>query len=221
MNAPLALAAVLFALPAAAGELKFFDAEGIETLEVRAQKGPLELEAGAPEIRVEVVGNEAPSECLVEITRKGSRLIIEAKNPRRRFWEKETCEAGFRVEGPSRLALKAGTGVGSVKASGWSGPAEIESGVGTVELADMGSTVQVQVGVGDARLRWAKAPARGSVEVSVGVGNAEVRLPQSSAVDAALQTGWGLTVREGTQDPKAGLKLALNSGVGDVAVRTR
>ncbi len=221
MTAPLALLAALLAAPAAAGELKFFDAEEIETLDVRAQKGPLELEAGTPEIRVEVTGNADPAECLVEITRKGSRLIIEAKNPRRRFWEKDSCEAGFRVEGPSRLAVKAGTGVGTVKASGWSGPAEIESGVGSVELADMGSTIRVRVGVGDARLRWTKAPVRGSVELTTGVGDAEIRLPKESQADAELSTGLGLTVREGKQDPKAGLKLALNSGVGDVAIRTR
>ncbi len=221
MNAPLALIAVLLAAPAAAGELKFFDAEGIEALEVRAQKGPLDLEAGAPEIRVEVVGNSNPKECLVEITRKGSRLIIEAKNPKRRFWEKDSCEAGFRVEGPSRLALKAESGVGGVKASGWKGAAEIQSGVGDVELSNMGSTILVRVGVGDTRLRWAQAPARGSVEVTTGVGDAEVRLPKGSLSDARLETGVGRATREGTQDPKAGFKLALNSGVGDVAVLTR
>ena len=219
MTAPLALLAALLAAPAAAGELKFFDAEEIETLDVRAQKGPLELEAGTPEIRVEVTGNADPAECLVEITRKGSRLIIEAKNPRRRFWEKDSCEAGFRVEGPSRLAVKAGTGVGTVKASGWSGPAEIESGVGSVEPPTWARR-SGQSRRGRRAPTVDQGPVRGSVELTTGVGDAEIRLPKESQADAELSTGLGLTVGKENRT-EGGPQLALNSGVGDVAIRTR
>lgn len=243
MNPSLVILAALAAAPVSAGELQFFDAEGIETVEVRSQRGPIDVAAGAPEIRIEVLGEAGADDCRIEISRKGSRLFIQAKSPTRWFWQDDSCKAGFRVTGPSRLALKAEAGAGDVRASGWSGSAEIDAGVGRIELSDMGgdltattgvgevvlswskpvegALVRVRLGVGDARLRWAKAPARGKVEISTGLGDAEVSLPKDSRVDSDLQTGLGSSTVEVARAPESGFKIALNSGLGDVAIRTR
>ena len=103
MKKPTLLLAALLVSPAAAADLRTFSAAGLESVEISASEGRIEVLRGGSEISVEFLGDVDPDVCLVEVSRKKGKLVISVKGRRRWYGWMKFCGAGLRVRGPAHL----------------------------------------------------------------------------------------------------------------------
>lgn len=215
-----ALAAACVSRAAAEAPMKVFPAAGITALRVESDGGDIEVRDGvAPDVRAQVL-NDDPKTCLVTAEARDATVFLKAEG-RRRLFGKSRCLAGFRVEGPGSLVLRAASGMGDITVERIRGALRIDAGMGDISVRDASADVTAHVGMGRADLRWSQAPASGAVRVEVGKGDVLLELPPDARLSARLTSGIGRTINEFGDVEDAALRIVATAGMGTVAVRRR
>lgn len=163
----------------AAGEAtktRTFDAQSINSIELKAGVGDVRIEQGSGndiEVRVTLVAkrntgifSSLPDVEKIDIaaTTRGDQLEIgvDAKNVEERWV--------LRLPKKTLSALEVKVGVGEVRVSGDVKRLEVDLGVGDVRIDVPNSAIEVQVGTGSARIKTALESA-GVIEGKTGVGD--------------------------------------------------
>lgn len=100
------LTALLLAAPGARAQSAVFPAAEVESIEIAAERGLVELRDGWESVSVETVDADE-ARCLVSVRREGATVRVEA---RARGWRSGACPAGFRVSVPPGTPVRVALG---------------------------------------------------------------------------------------------------------------
>lgn len=142
----LLLAGAAASAPAWAGS-KTFGAAGIVSLIIETEAGDVAVEAGGPEIKVEVTKPDA-EKCRVTMAPDGGRLVLRAERLKVR-WFGKGCDSGFRVTAPPTLRVELATVSGDSKIAGMRGGLDLNSVSGAAKLKEIVGTLNLNTTSGE------------------------------------------------------------------------
>ena len=218
-----------------------FNMEGITSVHLNSTAGKLVVRLCTPDETPSVIaiGNKTPP--TLEVKREGNHLHIEVKLakgwPFRRRQGANTVvrlaqrdlatlriENGYgetEVNGVAAEELRVSVGAGSVQCIQTSGSLDINVGAGKIAALAHSGLARADSGTGDVVLDVAEV-VPGEYKVDVGLGRAEVRLPEGAQVHIRASSGMGKTKVEFPNAAEdAPVLLRLNSGIGEVVVKSR
>jgi hypothetical protein len=218
-----------------------FSMDGVSSVHINNTAGKLVVRPCGPEETPSVVaiGNKAPP--TLEVKRDGDHLHIEIKLQKGWLFRRRQgantvvrlapqelgtlrIDNGYgetEVNGVTAADLRVSVGAGSVQCIQTRGSLDINVGAGKIAVLAHAGLARADSGTGDVVLDVAEVVA-GEYKVDVGLGRAEVRLPEGAEVHIRSSSGIGKTrVEFPSAAEGAASVLRLNSGIGEVVVRSR
>ncbi len=227
--------------PAGIRSEHLFSLDGIHQVVVDTTAGKVTVRRCAPEETPGVVSVGSKSSPTLEVKRDGDRLTIEVKLVKGwLFRRRQGATTVVRLDDTPLESLRLANGYGETELNGvGASDIRVNVGAGSVQCIQTRGTLDVNVGAGKISVLAHSGLARadsgtgdvvldiaevlpGDYRVDVGLGRAEVRLPAGERVNIRASSGIGKTRSE---YPSAGddapTRLKLNSGIGEVIVKTR
>jgi hypothetical protein len=156
------------------------DAEGVDTVEIDAGAGSLEVEGSADAAAISVTAiitvpgkNEEKAREIIEsdmvltLERAGDKAVLNA------YFESDGWHWGdspgirLEVEVPRRLGLRIDDGSGSIEVRDVSGDIEIDDGSGSLKMVNVGGDIRIEDGSGSVTVE----NAGGNVSINDGSGS--------------------------------------------------
>lgn len=223
----------LIASPALAQtETQEFELSSITSFELHNTSGDATVrKATGTKAKVTSHKKKFDKECKLEVTKAGSKIIVNVDQPFRK-----TCEVDFEIELPemASMDLRSSTGdfdvigtKGDITYRVGAGDVEIKadaqkidgrSGTGELEAKGILGDVNVMTGSGDTKLFYTKAPTTGEVAIKSGSGNAEITLPKDTKLISDSTIGAGKFYNEFGDDKDAGFRVNFKAGAGSLKI---
>ncbi|MBI4348748.1 MAG: DUF4097 family beta strand repeat protein [Elusimicrobia bacterium] len=124
-----------------------FGPAGIESVIIGTEAGEVAVEAGGPEIKVEVTKPDA-ERCRVTMAPDGGRLVLRAERRKAR-WFGKGCGSGFRVTAPATLRVELSTVSGDSKVAGMKGGLDLHSVSGAARLTEIAGSLELNTTSGE------------------------------------------------------------------------
>lgn len=187
--------------------------EKVTKVVVNGDVGDLTIKAGTPaRVTTEQRWNlAAPT---VTETIHGGVLMVTTRCPN---LPENNCSVDVVATVPSRVAVDATAGVGTILTRSLSGPEVLHSGVGSIASADVrATTFEARVGAGDVLVSLPAAP--GVTTLVTGTGDIHASVPPGGYVLATRSEVGHVYVTGVTDDAHASRRLTASTGAGDVFV---
>lgn len=218
-----------------------FSLEGVRQVTVDTTAGKVTVRRCAPDETPGVVSVGSKASPTLEVKRDGDRLLIEVKLVKGWLFRRRQgattvvrlddtpldsirLQNGYgetELNGVAAAEIRVNVGAGSVQCIQTRGSLDVNVGAGKISVLAHSGLARADSGTGDVVLDIAEV-VPGDYRVDVGLGRAEVRLPAGERVNIRASSGIGKTRSE---YPSAGedapTRLKLNSGIGEVIVKTR
>lgn len=219
-----------------ASEIKEFDTSKISTVEVKNTSGEIRVLAASEKVSSVVATKRQFGEnCQLIVDQRGAALVVEVKKAR----SAPECEVDLEVKAPRVAGLSLESGSGRIRVEGLSGDLNFRSGSGRVDVDSEIHHLNGQTGSGDISLRGLKgggnllvgsgrvslvyrtAPSSGTLIVRAGSGSTDIAFPKSAKVSTSYSAGSGRLINELGDAPDAKFKILVQSGSGDLHIRSQ
>lgn len=232
------MSSILFLLAGLAfAETREFDVKNLKKLAVENTSGKIVVSAtDDAKATVDYSKKQFSDSCKMSLDMQGDTLVaIVARSGG--IQVKEDCVVDFKIRVPKKtnVDLKVGSGSialigtegeldcrigsGTLKADGAFTTVKCDAGSGGLEINGIKGSAQLAAGSGPVRARFTEVPNKGELEVRTGSGNATVVVPKGAKVKTALFAGSGSVHDDVGNDPKAGYRVSMRAGSGDLSLK--
>ena len=220
----------------AATETKTFDINNLKELEISAEVSKVSVATTkADKATVIFTKNKVDKNCKISAEKVENELRIKTEQTSKLF--KNACDVDITVQVPKDLNVEIKVGMGKIGIVGTQGEVDFQIGKGEVNVDGIISEVEgktgqgnvvikglvgdaeIRTGNGDVNLTYSTVPTKGEAKIKTGKGNTVVTVPKNSKVTTALKAGHGSSKNEVGETPKAGFKISMDVGMGDLLVK--
>ena len=166
------------------------DAGGIDTVQIEAGAGSLEVRGSADAAAISVTAliqvpekeekarNMIESDLVLTLERDGDTAVLKSYFESGGWGWGDSPSIGLVVEVPDRVALEIEDGAGSIKIWDVSGNIEIEDGSGSLQMSNVGGDIQIEDGSGSISVEG----VGGDISIDDGSGSITVKDVRGSVV---------------------------------------